>query len=80
MPLLQRHLLGQARTEYREVNEPDEAKVCSLLLGYCALSKAEQNAFVEGLNKFIFMSPGKRRKLIERWELECASTCDAKMP
>lgn len=58
--------MHQSRREYRDVEETNEAKVSMLLLGFCSLSKAEQNLFVDGLNRFLFMSPGKRRQLIER--------------
>ncbi|MFC4761907.1 hypothetical protein [Dyella koreensis] len=48
------------------MEEANEAKVSMLLLGFCNLSKTEQDLFVEGLNRFLFVSPGKRRQLIER--------------
>ncbi|WP_132142581.1 hypothetical protein [Luteibacter rhizovicinus] len=49
------------------MKEANEAKTTQLLLGFCHLSKAEQNHFVDGLNRFLFVSPDKRRQLIERW-------------
>ncbi len=50
------------------MEEINEAEVSLLLLGFCSLSKAEQSLFVDGLNGFLFVSPGKRRQLIERWK------------
>jgi hypothetical protein len=51
----------------------DNAKVCTLLLDFCSLSKADQAVFVEGLNRYMFVSPGKRRSLIDRWNKSLAT-------
>lgn len=49
------------------MKEANDAKAARLLLGFCYLSKAEQNHFVDGLNRFLFVSPDKRRQLIDGW-------------
>jgi hypothetical protein len=46
----------------------DNPQVSRLLLGFCSLNKVDQVRFVDGLNRYMFVSPGKRRSLVERWK------------
>ena len=56
----------------------NQTKVFMLLLSFCDLSKAEQNVYVDGLNRYLFVSPSKRRQLIERWKAICCTELDKK--
>jgi hypothetical protein len=50
------------------VKESDEMEVDSLLLGFSDLSEAQQAVFLEGLNRYLFVSPSRRRQLRLRWK------------
>lgn len=67
------HLVGvssalSAKKECKEVKESDEMEVDSLLLGFSDLSEAQQAVFLEGLNRYLFVSPSRRRQLRLRWK------------
>jgi hypothetical protein len=53
------------------VKESDEMEVDSLLLGFSDLSGAQQAVFLEGLNRYLFVSPSRRRQLRLRWKKSC---------
>jgi hypothetical protein len=57
-----------ANKECKEVKESDEMEVDSLLLGFSDLSEAQQAVFLEGLNRYLFVSPSRRRQLRLRWK------------
>jgi hypothetical protein len=50
------------------VKELDETDVDALLLSFSDLSEQQQGAFLEALNRYLFVSPSQRRKLRLRWE------------
>jgi hypothetical protein len=54
------------------VKELDEMEVDALLLSFSDLSDEQQGAFLEALNRYLFVSPSQRRKLRLRWENACA--------
>jgi hypothetical protein len=53
------------------VKDLDEMEAYSLLLGFGALSEEQQRLFMEGLNKYLFASPSRRRQLCLFWERAC---------
>jgi hypothetical protein len=53
------------------VKELDEMEVDALLLSFSDLSDEQQGAFLEALNRYLFVSPSQRRKLRLRWETAC---------
>jgi hypothetical protein len=57
--------------EYKEVKESDEMEVDSLLLGFSDLNEAQQAVFLEGLNRYLFVSPSRRRQLRLCWKKSC---------
>jgi hypothetical protein len=54
-----------------DVNELDEMEVYSLLLGFSDLGEEQRRLFLEGLNKYLFVSPTQRRQLRLWWEKVC---------
>jgi hypothetical protein len=56
---------------YMDVNELDEMEVYSLLLGFSDLGEEQRRLFLEGLNKYLFVSPTQRRQLCLWWEKAC---------
>jgi hypothetical protein len=53
------------------VKELDEMEVDVLLLSFSDLSEEQQQLFLEGLNRYLFVSPSRRRQLRLRWERSC---------
>jgi hypothetical protein len=53
------------------VKELDEMEVDVLLLSFSDLSEEQQQLFLEGLNRYLFVSPSRRRQLRLRWEKSC---------
>lgn len=50
------------------MKELDEMEVDTLLLNFSDLSEAQQAAFLEALNRYMFVSPSQRRQLRLCWE------------
>lgn len=46
----------------------EQKQVAALLLDFSALSKKQQDAFLDGLNRYLFVSPGQRRQLRVHWQ------------
>lgn len=53
------------------MKELDEMEVEALLLNFSELSEAQQKAFLEAVNRYLFVSPSQRRQLRSRWEYSC---------
>jgi hypothetical protein len=49
------------------VKQLEQKQVAALLLDFSALSKKQQDAFLDGLNRYLFVSPGLRQQLRLRW-------------
>jgi hypothetical protein len=56
---------------YMDVKELEETEVDALLLRFSCLSAEQQVAFLERMNKYLFVSPLQRRKLRLHWEETC---------
>jgi hypothetical protein len=45
----------------------EDSKIAPLLLDFSALSKSQQTEFLGCVNRFLFVSPSHRRRLVECW-------------
>jgi hypothetical protein len=63
-----------------DVKELDEMEVDVLLLSFSRLSEEQQDAFLEALNRYLFVSPNQRRQLRLRWEESWAGLAKRKSP
>lgn len=50
------------------MNEHFAAKVATMLLRFSDMSKAQQDAFLNGLSRYLFNTPEEREHLIEMWQ------------
>jgi hypothetical protein len=58
----------------------DDSKIAPLLLDFSALSKSEQTSFLGCVNRFLFVSPSHRRRLVESWRRRTGSRAPAPVP
>jgi len=59
----------------------DDSKIAPLLLDFSSLSKSQQTAFLGCVNRFLFVSPSHRRRLVECWRKRiCARPADTAKP
>jgi hypothetical protein len=50
------------------MNEHFAAKVATLLLRFSDMSKTQQDAFLNGLSRYLFNTPEEREHLVEAWQ------------
>lgn len=58
------------------MDESLDDAVFAVLLGYSALSKAQRDAFMDGLNQFMFVSAQQQRKIAECWLRSCVDSAN----
>jgi hypothetical protein len=56
------------------MKSPDDSKIAPLLLDFSALSKSQQSEFLGCVNRFLFVSPSHRRRLVECWRKRVPAT------
>jgi hypothetical protein len=58
------------------MDESRDDAVSAVLLGYSALSKAQRDAFMQGLNEFTFVSPQQQKRIAERLLRSCMDSAN----
>lgn len=53
------------------MDESRDDAVSAVLLGYSALTKAQRDAFMDGLNEFMFVSAQQQKRIAQGWLRLC---------
>lgn len=58
------------------MGESNDSDIAVVLLGFSGLDKTQRDEFMDKLNEFIYVSPQRKRRLVEGWLESCLSSSD----